>query len=123
MSSRFFAAGSASDSDSEPSSSDYSELEEQDHSEDEDEIGDEDEDESGHSDDDEGPQRMTRDFFLRDRAASDDSDEDDHKRVVKSAKDKRWQEIEATSKVIENGGKINDWVVISNGTQNQSPKV
>jgi len=124
MSSRFFAAGSDSDSETSSSSEDelsYDENEEEERFEDEDEDEDRDEDEDdeqdeGSSSDDEGPRRLTRAFFLRDRQASDESDEEDQKRVVKSARDKRWQEIEATSRLIENGGKINDWVVISNGT-------
>jgi translation initiation factor 3 subunit C len=52
---------------------------------------------------------------------SDDGDgdgdsDDDVKKVVKSAKDKRLDEMEATGKVMDNGLKINDWVAISNGT-------
>jgi translation initiation factor 3 subunit C len=48
------------------------------------------------------------------KSDAEDSDEDT-KKVVKSAKDKRVEEMEATGKVIENGLKINDWVAISNG--------
>ncbi|BGP40661.1 Translation initiation factor 3 subunit c [Rhodotorula kratochvilovae] len=49
-------------------------------------------------------------------AASDDSDDSDEDRpaVVKSAKDKRADEVDACVKAIENGNKINDWVAISN---------
>lgn len=43
-----------------------------------------------------------------------DSD-DEVKKVVKSAKDKRLDEMEATGKVMDNALKINDWVAISNG--------
>lgn len=112
--SRFFA-GSDSDTDTSSSSDEdiYSEQEDEEQSEglsDMDESSEE--DESG-SDEDRGPAAI-RDRFLR-GAQSDESDEDEGKRVVKSAKDKRLQEIEATTKAIENGGKINDWVVISNG--------
>jgi translation initiation factor 3 subunit C len=52
---------------------------------------------------------------------SDESDETDSdsdgevKKIVKSAKDKRLDEMEATGKVMDNGLKINDWVAISNG--------
>ncbi|KAI0665969.1 eukaryotic translation initiation factor 3 subunit 8 [Trametes maxima] len=38
----------------------------------------------------------------------------DVKRVVKSARDKRLDEMEATGKVMDNALKINDWVAISN---------
>ncbi len=47
-------------------------------------------------------------------ASSDDSD-DDTKRVVKSARDKRLDEMEATGKLMDNALKINDWVAISTG--------
>ncbi|GAA5851526.1 hypothetical protein JCM8547_001123 [Rhodosporidiobolus lusitaniae] len=48
-------------------------------------------------------------------AASDDSDSDDDRgKVVKSAKSKRADEVDASVKTIENGAKINDWVTISN---------
>lgn len=49
---------------------------------------------------------------------SDDDGEDSDgsvKKVVKSAKDKRLDEMEATGKVMDNALKINDWVAISNG--------
>ena len=110
--SRFFQ-GSDSDTDSSSSSDEeiYSEQEDEAHSEGMSEMDSDSEDEGSGSDEDHGP-AATRDRFLR-GAQSDESDEDEGKRVVKSAKDKRLQEIEATTKLIENGGKINDWVVIS----------
>ncbi|KIM75445.1 hypothetical protein PILCRDRAFT_670892 [Piloderma croceum F 1598] len=52
-----------------------------------------------------------------DEDESDSEDEDSEsevKKVVKSAKDKRLDEMEATGKVMDNGLKINDWVAISN---------
>lgn len=52
-------------------------------------------------------------------AASSDEEsdsDDDERKVVKSAKDKRLDEVEATIKNIDNAAKINDWVTISNGT-------
>ena len=49
-------------------------------------------------------------------AASDDSDSDDERtKVVKSAKSKRADEVEACVKSIDNASKINDWSAISNG--------
>jgi hypothetical protein len=45
----------------------------------------------------------------------DDDSDSEVKKVVKSAKDKRLDEMEATGKVMDNGLKINDWVAISNG--------
>ncbi|KAF8472296.1 eukaryotic translation initiation factor 3 subunit 8 N-terminus-domain-containing protein [Gautieria morchelliformis] len=44
----------------------------------------------------------------------DSEDEDDVKRIVKSAKDKRLEEMEGTGKAIDNALKINHWVAISN---------
>jgi translation initiation factor 3 subunit C len=49
-------------------------------------------------------------------AASDDSSDEDRGKVVKSAKSKRADEVDASVKTIENGAKINDWVTISNGS-------
>lgn len=47
--------------------------------------------------------------------SEEDSDDDEIKNVVKSTKDKRLEEIEATGKGLDNALKINDWVTISNG--------
>ena len=117
--SRFFQ-GSDSDTDSSSSSEEeiYSEEEDEERSDagsqlDEDEEESEEEESEGDGGEGRGA-TARRDYFLR-GAASDESDEEESKRVVKSAKDKRLQEIEATTKSIENGGKINDWAVISNG--------
>lgn len=41
--------------------------------------------------------------------------EEDVKRIVKSASEKRIDEMEAVGKTIDNAKKINDWVTISNG--------
>lgn len=46
--------------------------------------------------------------------SEEDSDDDEIKNVVKSTKDKRLEEIEATGKGLDNALKINDWVTISN---------
>ncbi len=53
--------------------------------------------------------------FLRTEDSDEDSDEDEGKRVVKSARDKRLEEMEASGKQMDNALKINDWVAISNG--------
>lgn len=44
---------------------------------------------------------------------TEDSEEEDAKRVVKSAKDKRTEEFRTCARNIENAQKINDWVTIS----------
>jgi translation initiation factor 3 subunit C len=71
-----------------------------------------DEDESEMSD--EEPTQKKKSRFMR-GDSDEDSEDEDVKRVVKSTKDKRLEEIEATGKVMDNGLKINDWVAISNG--------
>ncbi|OLL21640.1 Eukaryotic translation initiation factor 3 subunit C [Neolecta irregularis DAH-3] len=108
--SRFFK-GSDSDSSSSDSSDDeiYSDneraiSEEESSSEDESSL------ESGGESD--APKKKSANRFLR-GGESDESDSDDAKRIVKSAKDKRMGEVEACIKVIENAEKINDWSAIS----------
>ncbi|EPQ57410.1 hypothetical protein GLOTRDRAFT_92447 [Gloeophyllum trabeum ATCC 11539] len=71
-----------------------------------------DEDEEEMSDEEEG-QAQRRSRFLRTESDSEEEDEDDVRRVVKSAKDKRYEEMEATGKIMDNALKINDWVAIS----------
>ncbi|KXL46678.1 hypothetical protein M433DRAFT_153467 [Acidomyces richmondensis BFW] len=111
--SRFFHG---SDSSSE-SSSDEEELygsdEEQERSEEEssEEEDSEDEEEESSSDDEGGRTGASR--FLREQ--SDESEESDEDRVtiVKSAKDKRFDELEGTIRLIENAEKISDWNAIN----------
>ncbi|KAK0541265.1 Translation initiation factor 3 subunit c [Tilletia horrida] len=123
MSSRFFRAAS----DSESESSEEEELSELSSGEetkpkkktkggddDDDDDDDSDEDSDEDSDDDAGPaQRQPMSRFMR-GAASDDSDDDDEVRtVIRSARDKRVDEVESTIKTIENAERINDWIAIS----------
>ena len=70
------------------------------------------EEESMSEDEDKGKKKSR---FLRTDRSVDDSDEDEGKRVVKSARDKRLEEMEASGKQMDNALKINDWVAISNG--------
>jgi len=114
--SKFFQG---SDSDTDTSSSEeelYSDQEAEDELEQGFDMSDGDEDDSDEASSDESESADRRKMFLKDALPSDESDEEESRRVVKSAKDKRLEEIEATSKAIENAGKINDWVTISNGT-------
>lgn len=77
---------------------------------DDDDSDDDDSDEDG---DKAAPKKAFGSRFLK-GAASDDSDSDDEKtKVVKSAKSKRAEEVEASAKAIDNAGKINDWAAIS----------
>ncbi|KAI1318099.1 Translation initiation factor 3 subunit c [Mortierella claussenii] len=103
--SRFFRAG---ESDSDDTESDFSEeltaSESEDHS-------DSDSDDSSSDDDQPGKKPQGRLFGVD----SDDSDsEDDTVRVVRSAKDKRFEEIEQAVTSMANGQKINDWVSVQN---------
>lgn len=110
--SRFFTA---SDSSSEESSEEelYSEEEEseEESSEEDSEKGSDDDDDSDSSSGSEtGANR-----FLRDVSESEDSDDEDGAKVLKSAKDKRFDELEGTVRQMENALKINDWAVVHTG--------
>ncbi|KIW85211.1 eukaryotic translation initiation factor 3 subunit C [Fonsecaea monophora] len=115
MSSRFFHGG---DSDSESSSSEeeelYSDREEEEEEESEEEEEEEESDEDSSEDEGRG---MGASRFLKPSGdagdESDESEDEDRERVVKSAKDKRFEELESTIKAIENAEKINDWAVVS----------
>ncbi|ANB14181.1 Nip1p [Sugiyamaella lignohabitans] len=125
--SKFFAG-----SDSESSSSDeelYSSSGEEDKdvssSEEESSEEDDSEDESSDEESDEetgGAKKGTPGYYMRNQflkggssagADSDEESEDEGKRIVKSAKDKLVDEIDASIKAIENAKRINDWVAIS----------
>jgi len=119
--SRFFRAAGDSSSESSDEEELYSEEEEEDAvpkaDSDEDEESDEDEDASS-SDSDEG--RTGADRFLKGADSSDSDDSDDEvRKKVRSAKDKRHEELEATIKHIENAQKIDDWGSIAAGTKPQ----
>ncbi|RAL13703.1 translation initiation factor eIF3 core subunit c [Aspergillus homomorphus CBS 101889] len=111
--SRFFYGGG---SDSESSSSDeeelYSDREEEEQSEEE-SSEEEEESEEESSSEDEGAGKTGASAFLRDASDSEESEDEEKVTVVKSAKDKRLEELEGTIKLIENAEKINDWAVIS----------
>jgi translation initiation factor 3 subunit C len=74
------------------------------------------EEESDDSDEEKKPgapgQKVSR--FLAMGSDDDDSDEE-VKRVVKSAKDKRLEDMETTGNAMNNALKINDWTAISTG--------
>ncbi|KAF9129181.1 Translation initiation factor 3 subunit c [Mortierella sp. 14UC] len=103
--SRFFRAG---ESDSDETESDYSEelsnSESEDHS---------DSDSDDSSSDDEAAKKPGR-GRLFEGSFSDSESEDDTVRVVRSAKDKRFEEIEQAVNSMANGQKINDWVSAQN---------
>ena len=118
--SKFFA-GSSSESSSSDEEELYSEEEEQQKSaeeeSDEEEDSDE-EDEESSSDSEGGPAGASK--FLKDQVSSDESEDEDKVTVVKSAKDKRLEELEAVERLIDNAVKINDWSTISTGKWDKS---
>ncbi|KAG6013774.1 Translation initiation factor 3 subunit c [Claviceps lovelessii] len=116
--SRFFRGGEDSSSDS---SSDEEELysdeeqqqqqqgSDQDDSDDSDDMNDSDDSDDSSSDDGAGGANR----FLRDAASDSESEEEEVRAKVKSAKDKRLDELDASIKQIENGQKNGDWTLIS----------
>lgn len=116
MSSRFFAAGDSSSESSSEEEELYSEEEtaqkDEEESSEEDDESDDDEDSS---DEEEGGKTGIS-KFLKDAASSDgDSSDEDTPKVVKSAKNKRLEELDSVIKLIDNAIKINDWSSISTG--------
>mgnify|MGYP002477050480 CR=1 FL=1 len=116
MSRLFYGSDSSSESSSDEEEL-YSEEEEAQKPEEEsseEESEDEDDSDSDSSDEEGGKTGANR--FLRDESSEDESDEEDDRTVVKSAKDKRFDELEGTIRLIENAQKINDWSVINDST-------
>ncbi|KAK0711690.1 eukaryotic translation initiation factor 3 subunit C [Lasiosphaeris hirsuta] len=122
--SRFFRGGDDSSSES---SSDEEELYSGDEAEpkvakdvavdsdDESEEEDEEEEASDSSDSDAGAQKKGLSRFLLDQESSEEENSDAEETTkVKSAKDKRHDELDATIALILNGQKINDWGSIAN---------
>jgi translation initiation factor 3 subunit C len=117
--SRFFHGG---DSDSESSSSDeeelYSDREQEEASEEESDEQQTDSEDESSSSDEEGKGTGANRFLKPSGGGAEDSEEsedEDRVTVVKSAKDKRLEELEGTIRLIDNAVKINDWPVISTG--------
>ncbi len=108
MASRFFAGDSSDDSSSEDEEFELDENEEQSDEESSSNSDEEqDDDDSSSSDDGDGKTGASR--FLREADSESDSDDSEKVTVVKSAKDKRFDELEAIVRQIENGMKISDW--------------
>lgn len=117
--SRFFTA---SDSSSEESSEEelYSEEEEsqeEDSEKDSDEESDDDDDSSS-SGSETGANR-----FLRDASDSEESEDEDRVKALKSAKDKRFDELNNTISAMNNVLKINDWNSVSTGEYSAMSRV
>ncbi|KAJ4342198.1 Translation initiation factor 3 subunit c [Didymella glomerata] len=105
--SRFFAA---SDSSSEESSEEelYSNDEKSEQEDSEVDSDDDSDDSDSSSGSETGAAR-----FLKDVSSDSESEDEDANKVLKSAKDKRFDELEAVVRQIENAQRINDWAVIS----------
>ena len=116
MSSRFFTA--AGDSSSESSSDEeelYSEEETAQKSEEEPSEEEESEDDEESSSDEEGGKTGISKFLKNAELSDGDSSDSDTPKVVKSAKNKRLEELDGVIKLIDNAIKINDWSSISTG--------
>lgn len=117
--SRFFHGDSSSESSSSDEEELYSEGEEEEEEQaaSDEEESDEDGSDSDASTNDEGDGKRAVNRFVRSDNDSDseESSDDEQVKIVKSAKDKRLEELESTVKAIENGQKINDWGSISTG--------
>lgn len=115
--SRFFRGGD--DSSSESSSDEeelYSSSEEEEKEEQEEQESSSGDEESSSDEDEDVGQKKGLSRFLVDQASSDEEgSEDEVTTKVKSAKDKRFDELEATITTIQNGQKINDWGSIATG--------
>ena len=101
MSSRFFARGSSSEEEDTESETEETTTEEETSSE---------EDDSSSESEDNQKSGVNR-FLVSD--SDEDSDSEDARRVVRSAKDKRVEELTHIVEEIRNKMKINDWVGIS----------
>lgn len=112
MTSRFFYGDDSSESSSEEESLYGSDAEESEKSEEEESSEEEDEGSDEDSSDEEGG-KTGANRFLREASDDSESDEEDRVTVVKSAKDKRFDEFEGVVRLIENAEKIQDWSVIS----------
>jgi translation initiation factor 3 subunit C len=122
--SRFFKGDSSSESSSSDEEELYSEEEEEEEKEESSDEDEEEEDDDDSSSDDEDGKKTGANAFLKNAdSESDESSDEEGTKVVKSAKDKRIEELEGTIKAIENGQKINDWGSISAGMrfQNKAP--
>ncbi|KAG5359249.1 Eukaryotic translation initiation factor 3 subunit C [Yarrowia sp. E02] len=124
--SRFFAGGSDSDDSSSDedlygsgseSGSDFSQ-DDQDGGDNEDDMSDDsmfadDSDDSDDDSDDDDMGGKGASYFLKSSTVADSDDEEDTgKKTVLSAKDKLLAELANCSKLIDNGKRINDWVLI-----------
>ncbi|KAF2453331.1 eukaryotic translation initiation factor 3 subunit C [Lineolata rhizophorae] len=112
--SRFFTGSDSSDTSSDAEEL-YSGEEEEEKSEESssEAESEEEEEESGEesSDEETGARGVNR--FLKEVSDESESEDEDRVTIVKSQKDKRYEELEGTIRLMENAEKINDWSVIA----------
>ncbi|PHH80398.1 hypothetical protein CDD82_1764 [Ophiocordyceps australis] len=116
--SRFFRGGDDSSSDSSTDEEElYSGEEDGQDVDQQDSDGDSDngsqEDSEASSSSDEGGNRQGPNKFLKDAASESEDSDEEVRAKIKSAKDKRLDELESSIKQIENGQKNGDWTLIS----------
>lgn len=113
--SRFFRGGddSSSESSSEEEELYTDEEEEQLEDESEEESSEEEEEAEEESSEDEGETGAAR--FLKGVSSESDESDEEVRTKVKSAKDKRFDELEGIIRLIENAKKIDDWGTIAIG--------
>ncbi|KAF4975128.1 hypothetical protein FZEAL_8043 [Fusarium zealandicum] len=115
--SRFFRSGddssSESSSEEEELYSEEEEEEEQDDSQEGSSDAEESDSDKASGDEKEGGKGLAGKGFLKGESSDSDESEDEVRGKVKSAKDKRLDELEASIKQIENGQKNGDWTLIS----------
>jgi translation initiation factor 3 subunit C len=125
MSSRFFAAGSDSESSSEEE--EYSLESEEDQDEEQEESEEESSEEEDKDEEDESEEESSDEEgvgaarFLKAgggasgflKGESSESEEEEERQIIKSARDKRFDELDQTVKLIGNAVKINDWAAVS----------
>ncbi|KAF3492246.1 eukaryotic translation initiation factor 3 subunit C [Arthroderma uncinatum] len=112
--SRFFHGGSDSESSSSDEEELYSDREKAEDEESSEEESSEEESSEDESDsDDEGGLQGAKSFLRSTKTAVEVDEDEDRVTVMKSAKDKRLEELEHTIKMIDNAERINDWAVIS----------
>ncbi|EFW99685.1 eukaryotic translation initiation factor 3 subunit [Grosmannia clavigera kw1407] len=115
MAARFTVDDSSSESssDEEELYSEEEEEEEVDDDEDDDDSDDDSDEDSDEDSDDEGAKKRGANAFLLDESSDSEEEADEATTKVKSAKDKRFEELDATITAIENAQKINDWGSVS----------
>ncbi|MBE3042832.1 hypothetical protein IMZ48_09725 [Candidatus Bathyarchaeota archaeon] len=119
--SRFFRGGDDSSSDSSSDEEEYSGEEEQQLAGDESEEESSEEEEAAKEESDDEDGKGGAGQFLKDADSESESDEEVRSKV-KSAKTKRFDELESIIRLIDNARKIDDWGTIASGRHHRVPE-